>query len=267
MFIVFVCHTENDPNSKEPSFSHLPLLIDLIKELKVPITFSLMVGGTVGGGLLKFLEKSQLQFPENCEKAIHLHQPSPTQPTSAGWVGLGEREIESYFQMFEKVFGKRPRSVVFGKWQIIETQVRFLASLGIERDGSWIPKFHGEHYIVKPPFYFDNLLEVPPAADGKDPLNPFTRLSHFFLLRKIIKKYHQKNLVLHIAFHSYDLFNFGEKPKLRPIKRCVLRNLLKMINKYGLEMLTLSDIPNTSFEGLEKIKWPIFSRVFKIIGH
>lgn len=262
MKVIFVCHTENDPGKQ--TFEHLPALIELVKGLKIPITFSLMVGGEVGDKLLRFLEKNQLQFPAACEKAIHLHQ---KEEAGGELANLKEREIESYFQTFENVLGQKPTPVVFGKWHIIEPQVRFLASLGIERDGSWIPKFHQEKYIIKPPFYFDNLLEIPPAADGKNPLNPFTRLSHFFLLRKIIRQYHRENFVLHLAFHSYDLFSFRAGAKLRPIKRCILKNILKLINKYGLEVLTLSGITNTGFEGLERVGWPILSKPFRIIGH
>jgi len=92
-------------------------------------------------------------------------------------------------------------------------------------------------------------------------------LSHFFLLRKIIKKYHPKNLIFQIGFHSYDFFKFNQKPKLRLIKKIILKNLLKIVRRYNLEITTLSKIEETHFEELEKVKMPFLGKLFNFLGH
>ncbi len=252
MRIIFVCHTEYDLNNHR-AFEHLSILFDFVRSLDIPITFALMVGKEVGDSLLKFLVKKRVSIPKNCEISIHFHQNGAS--------------VGDYLHLFEKFLATSPNSIVFGKWQISNKQFLQLAPLGIKRDASWIPKMHNENYIIKAPFYLSDILEVPSSADGQNPLNPFSRLSHFFLLRQIIKKHHQDNLLLQIAFHSYDLFSFGGQPRLRWLKKCQFKHLLKLIKKYNLPIITLDKVDHTDFQGLKTIRQSFLTKLFQLFGH
>ena len=74
-------------------------------------------------------------------------------------------------------------------------------------------------------------------------------------------------MVLHIGFHSYDFFKFDKNPKLRLIKKIIFKNILGLIKKYNLEVITLSEIKEVNFEELEKIKMPLISSLFELLGH
>ncbi len=174
----------------------------------------------------------------------------------------GETEIIDYFRIFNQIIKAGPTSIVFGKWLIKEEFFPVLQRLGIKTDGSWTGKF-----IIKAPFYLNNILEVPVVCDGEKPANPFTRLSNFFLIRKIIKKYHKENLILHIAFHSYDFFRFNKNPKLRLIKKLIFKNILKLARKHKLEIINLSEIKTTDFQDLDSLEMPLLSRAFRYIKH
>lgn len=275
MKITFVCHIEYDLKnsfgeakkiaSSEQSFYHLPILFDFIRGLKIPVTLSFMVGGFVDSGLLKFLRINKNKIPEFCEKGIHYHQ---KEFTDGRLEDLTQEDLFYYFKLFEESFKEKPKSVVFGKWRLKENQLPFLAEFGIKCDGSWVPNFHNEEYIIRPPFYLGDILEIPPVADGRKAINPFTRLSHYFLLRRIIKKNFRRNFVLHIAFHSYDLFNFkGTRPRIRFIKEFIFKDILKLIKKYNLKILNLSDIQEGEGEGLKAFPRPFLSKIFNTINH
>ena len=273
MKIVFNCHTEYDLknqfgwakklDSKKQSFVHLPMLLDWFNSLKIPITFALAVGGPFEERLLEYVKNKQIKFSDSSELAIHYHSDKFTdgQWQPAGF--LEESAYLDYFQKFEEVFGFKPKSSVFGKWQLDRTAMDFLSRLGIKKDGSFVDS---EKVIAKP-FLRDNILEVPAASFRGEPVNPFSRLSHFFLLKKIIKEYHQRNLILQIGFHSYDFFRFGERPRLRPIKKFIFKNLLKLIKKYNLEITILSKIEEGNFDELTEIKMPFWGKLFNLLGH
>lgn len=276
MKIIFTCHTECDLKNKfgialknkreEQTFNHILWLVKFIKSLKIPVTFSFMVGGAVGDNLLRFIKKKNIQIPANCEKSIHYHAES----FDKAWKfkrHLNEKEIINYFRIFQETLNQVPTSMVFGKWIIHKESSPVLRKLGVKVDGSWAGKMFGEKFIIKAPFYFNNILEVPIVCDGKNPANPFTRLSNFFLIRKIIKEYHQKNIILHIGFHSYDFFRFNKKPKLRLIKKIIFKNILRLVRKYKIEIVNLSTIKTTDFQGLRSLRTPFFTKVFRCLGH
>lgn len=271
MKIVFNCHTEYDLKNKfgpalknkreEQSFNHVFPLIKFIGSLKIPVTFSLMVGGGTGDNLLKFIKKRNIQIPNYCEKSIHYHAEIFDELWKVKKY-LDEKETINYFRDFQEIFGESPTSVVFGKWLINQEVFSVLQKLGIKVDGSWIGKF-----IIKSPFYLNNILEVPVVCDGKDPANPLTRLSDFFLIRKIIKNYHRENFILHIAFHSYDFFQFNKEPKMRLIKKIIFKNILGLVLKYKVEIINLSEIKTVDFQNLDYLEMPFFSKIFRLIGH
>ena len=276
MKIIFTCHTEYDLKNKfgpaqknkqeEQSFNHIFSLIKFTESLKVPITFSLMIGGAVGDNLLRFIKEKNIRIPNYCEKSIHYH----AEIFDRLWKfdkHLTEKEIINYFKTFQKTLGENPTSVVFGKWLINKESLSVLRKLGIEIDGSGTGKILGQKFIIKAPFYFSNILEIPVVCDGKDPVNPFSRLSNFFLIRKIIKEYHQENLILHIAFHSYDFFRFNREAKIRLIKKIIFRNILRLARKYNIEIVNLSEIKTTDFQSLDSLRFPFLSKVFRSIGH
>lgn len=248
MKIVFNCHTEYDLNNKE-SFSHLPILLDWLKLLDIPITFSLAVGGIFRNNLLRFIKDKKIEFSKESEIAIHFH--------------LEKEQYQDYFNQFQEILGLRPKTMVFGKWKIDKAAMNSLKQLGIKKDGSFVEP----EKVIGQPFLINNILEIPVVSFKGKPVNPFTKLSHFFLLRKIIKKHYNKNLILHIGFHSYDLFRFNQKPKLRLIKKIIFKNLLNLIKKHNLEIANLEKIEKDNFEELEKIKMPLLGRLFNLIGH
>jgi len=260
MKIIFSCHTEYDLKNKgeKQTFYHVFPLLKFIKSLRIPVTFSLMVGGAVGDNLLKFIKEKNIQIPVACEESIHYHEDEKR---------LSEREIINYFKIFQKILHKKPASVVFGKWIIHKEHFPVLQKLGIRADGSWTGKMSEERFIIKAPFYFNNILEVPVVCDGEKPANPFTRLSNFFLIRKIIKEHYQENFILHIGFHSYDFFRFNKKPKPRLIKKIIFKNILKLAQKYKVEIINLSAIKTTNFQDLKSLKISIFIKLLRCLGH
>lgn len=273
MKIIFNCHTEYDLenqfgrvkgiNSSEQSFKHLPILLNWLNFLKIPMTFSIAVGGPFQKCLLNYIQGRKIIFPLYSDLGIHYHS---EKFKNSQWQFTGflkKSEYSGYFQLFEKVFGSKPKTMVFGKWQIDKSVMNFLWQLGIEKDGSFVDT----QKVIAQPFFIDNVLEIPVISFDGQPVNPLTRLSHFFLLRKIIKKYHPENLILQISFHSYDFFKFNQKPKLRLIKKIIFKNLLKIIRRYNLEITTLSKIEETHFEGLEKVKMPFLNRLLNLLGH
>ncbi len=273
MKIVFNCHIEYDLknqfgwakeiDSKKQSFVHLPILLDWLNSLKIPLTFALAVGGPFKERLLKEIKNNKVKFPSSSEVAIHYHceRFKNGQWQAAGF--LKQSNYLNYFQKFEEVFDFKPKSLVFGKWQIDYSAMGFLSKLGINRGGSFVDS----KKVIAKPFLIDNILEVPLVSFKGEPVNPLTRLSHFFLLKKIIKKYHQRNLVLQIGLHSYDFFRFSQGPGLRLIKKVIFKNLLKLIRQYNLEITNLSKIEKGDFEEIEKIKTPFSSRLFNLLGH
>lgn len=276
MKIIFTCHTEYDLKNKfgptqknkreEQSFDHISPLIKFIESLKIPITFSLMVGGAVGDNLLRLIKERNIRIPNYCEKSIHYH----AEIFDRLWKfdkHLTEKEIINYFRIFQKTLGENPTSVVFGKWLINKEHFSVLRGLGIKVDGSGIGKLLGERFIIKAPFYLNDILEVPVVCDGENPANPFTRLSNFFLIRKIIKEHHQENLILHIAFHSYDFFRFRREPKIRLIKKVIFRDILRLAQKYNIEIINLSAIKNTTFQSINSLKFSFLSKLFRRVSH
>lgn len=251
MKIILTCHTEYDLNSEEGNFTfkHISVLFKFFDIVKVPVTLSLMVGGPVGDKLLKFVEN--IKFPFGSEKSIHYHGDN-----------TNEKEITDCFNAFEQIIKTEPSSFVFGKWLINNNAFPLLYKLGIRTDGSGTGNF-----IIKSPFYIKNILEVPVICDGENPANPFSRLSNFFLIRKIIKKYYQENFILHIGFHSYDLFRFNRRPRLRLIKKIIFKNILRLAQRYKVETINLSEVTTTEFQDLKSLKFPFFSKISRIIGH
>jgi len=248
MKVIFNCHTEYDLNNKE-SFSHLPVLLNWLELLNIPMTFSLAVGGIFRDNLLKFIKDKKIEFSKKSEIAIHFH--------------LEKEQYQDYFNRFQKILGLHPKTMVFGKWKIDYDSLRFLSELGIEKDGSLIES----DKVIRAPFLIEGILEVPVVSFKGKPVNPFTQLSHFFLLRRIIKKYHTKNLICQIGFHSYDFFRFNQKPKFRLIKKIIFKNILKMIKQYNLEITTLSEMEKDNFEELAEVKMPLLGKLFNLIGH
>ena len=273
MKVVFNCHTEYDLKNNfglakeieqsKQTFTHLPILLDWIKKFNIPITFSIAVGGAFGENLLNYIKREKIKFPSFFEIGIHYHSEIFENKKWKVKSFLNTSGYLKYFIKFKKTFGIKPKSMVFGKWKIDQDNIDFLSELGIKIDGSFI----SAKKIIEKPFYINNILEVPVVSFNKEPVNPFTKLSHFFLIRKIIKKYHQENMVLHIGFHSYDFFKFDKNPKLRLIKKIIFKNILGLIKKYNLEVITLSEIKEVNFEELEKIKMPLISSLFELLGH
>lgn len=273
MKIVFNCHVEYDLknqfgwakaiNSEKQSFVHLSLLLDWLSSLKMPITFSLAVGGPVKDRLLKYIQEKGVKISPQSELAIHYHSEQFKENHWQANSFLNQSAYADYYQQFKEIFGLGPKSMVFGKWQIDYSAMNFLWQIGIKKDGSFV----NPQKIITQPFLIDNILEVPVVSFQGQPVNPLTRLSHFFLLRKIIKKYYSKNLILHLGFHSYDFFSFKGQPQLRLIKKIIFKNILKLIRQYNLEITTLSKIAEDNFTELDKIKMPLLGKLFSYLGH
>jgi len=268
MKIIFNCHTEYDlknqfGSAKKTTFNHLPILLNWFASFNIPITFSVAVGGPFKDHLLNDIRQRKIKFPLSSEIAIHFHSERFQNNRWEFHGFLKESAYLKYFKKFETVFGLRPSSLVFGKWKIDKASMDFLGRLGIKRDSSFI----SPQKIIAKPFLINNVLEIPVVSFKDQSINPLTRLSHFFLLRKIVKKYHQENLICQIGFHSYDLFRFNQISRLRLIKKIIFKNLLKLIKKYNLEITTLSRIEKDNFSELEKIKMPFWGKLFHFLGH
>lgn len=273
MKIIFNCHTEYDLENKfgkalrnlqeNQSYNHLPLLFRWINDLKIPMNYALGVGGPFGINLIEFLKDKKFIFNELNELGIHFHAEDYADKIWQFKKFLTKEDYKYYYDKFSELLNHNPNYTVFGKWYLDKNNFEFLKYLGIAKDASWIDS----KTIIKSPFFINEILEIPVLSYGGRHLNPFTKLSHFFILRKIIKEYNKENLIIQIGFHSYDLFDFSGNPKLRLTKKIIFKNILKLARKFNIEIINLSQLQKNNFKDLEKIKMPFMGKVLNLIGH
>lgn len=275
MKVVLTCHTEYDLKNSEgraevlpaekQTFRHLPMLRDLVEKSGLPMTWAFMVGGACGDRLIRFVSGNKAAWERTGELAIHFHSERFRQ---GKWVFEGfltPADYEVYWKAYCRELDHVPRSVVFGKWKIDEPIFNQLKKWEIDHEGTAL---FPEKMITRP-FQKDGMIKVPllMAFDGK-PLNPFTQISHWLYLNKLIKRFRGANVLLHLAMHSYDLFRFeGEEPVLKKQKHIVWKNLVGLIRRYGLEVLTLSDVTPLEGEDAPFLKAGFFSKLFNHLRH
>jgi len=276
MFMILTCHTEVDRanqygNAKEnpvekQSFNHIPVLLSFLAKYEIPITFSLMVGGQAGTRLLKFISEG-VKFPLKSELSVHFHFEEYNESERIWESGeITERKIVDSYKAFYEILGFRPISAVFGHWVIDEGALKLMKEIGVKVDGSYAPYRHNENFILKNPFRWEDILEVPVVSNGKYPLNPFRSPYHLVLLKQIIKHYHAKEIVLHIGFHSYDFFNFNsDKVNIRSESLRIFEEILLFANNYDLKFMNLSDTLNYDFDPCTISYIPLNARLKRYI--
>jgi len=232
MKIIFTAHVEGDYGMKKKKFLHLDNFIKIIKDINIPITLALGVGGNVDDSLLRYF--TRYYVPDGVELALHYH-------FKEGENILESRNnIDIYTEKFYDNFGFRPTSIVFGHWTIKPEILQYCSELGYNVDGSYTPYRSGESFVIKNPFRYHGLIEVPVVSNGYSPLNPFLKLSHYLIVDYLIRRYFKKDIVFHVGFHSYD----------RNLKR-----IFNFAHKYKKFFVTLSDVNhffNTEYSCLKK---------------
>lgn len=275
MKIVLTCHTEYDlrnesgpfgtlPEDRQ-TFRHLPLLRDLAEMTGIRPTWALMIGGPCGENLLRSVSRQKDRWERTGELAIHFHS---ERLSDGRWVQggfLDEDEYRAYWECFRRVIGILPKSVVFGKWKVDEGIFPMLRDWGIDHEGTTVLP----QRMIAAPFLKDEMVRVPVlTAFDRRPLNPFTQISHWLYLNRILKSLHGTDLLLHVAFHSYDLFDFKRNPpRFRRQKLMVWNGLRKMIRRYGIELLALSEIGPSGWGDSEYLDAGLMAGLFKRLGH
>ena len=268
MYISLVCHTEPDSVNKygksfelgrdKQTFKHLNILH---KVIDVPVTYSLGVGGRIGERLLRYYQNKSILG----ESGIHIHYEKYDNKNNM-WAppkncSLEENEFKSILGSWKKIIKSTPKSCVFGHWFVNKHYIELLEKNKIYIDLSFthhkqyiLPK---EKYIVKGPFMIGNVLEIPTICDSKSSLNPFVYTLHRKIILKLIRDYKDKEILLNIGFHSYDLFRFKKgNPVLK--KEGIL--FLKKLGK--IEILTAEKIQSKfnekeiNHEDIKKINIP-----------
>ena len=275
MKLVLTCHTEYDLKNRygsalklpaeKQSFNHLTILRDMVNEAGLPLTWAFMVGGPCQERLIKFIAAEKKQWEKNSEFAIHFHS---ERFREGQWVFEGflkPEEYEVYWQAFLKYLAYSPKSVIFGKWKIDRLVFRKFREWAIDHEGTAL----FPEKMITGPFIQDGMVKVPLVmAFDKKPINPFTQISHWLYLNKIIKKLHGNNLLFHIGIHSYDLFDFnGPAPKLKGQKVMVWKNLVGLIKRYGIEVITLSEVEPSGWEESGYLRPGLFSILFNRLRH
>lgn len=249
MKICLVCHTEPDMineagasyeiERKEQTFEHA---VDLLAANPLPTTYSLTVGGRCGEELLSGIVE---KIPPNCEMGIHIHY----ERFQAGrWVPPAGADMSSHefleaIEIWEGKLGSLPSSCVFGHWHMNSGYLDLLLQAGIQIDASYTEHkqrgWESEDYVVKAPFRYKGLLEVPAACFRGSALNPFAHDLHKDIVRKLIADHREENILLHLAFHSYDLYRFGGRPE----RKVGAFAFLNEMAAEGIECVGLSDVP------------------------
>ncbi|OGE80354.1 MAG: hypothetical protein A2826_02770 [Candidatus Doudnabacteria bacterium RIFCSPHIGHO2_01_FULL_43_23] len=274
MKLVIVCHLENDlsnesgiakklPQEKQ-SFAHIPMILEWFSGMNIPLTLAVMVGGQTGTKLLESQSLKAISKNDNLDIGIHYHAEKFIQGSWIYQTPLNEQEYRNYFAKFENVVGISPKSAVFGKWKIDPKAYPVFKALNITHDGSKIP----EKGIISIPSLVQGIIEVPSVSYDGRPVNPLTRISDFFLMKKILQEHYAENLLLHLAFHSYDLFSFSSgAPKWLTGKKSRLMALINLSKTLKLEIIKLKDC-NTEISGdLSAIKLPFLARIGQLLGH
>ncbi|PIR97604.1 MAG: hypothetical protein COT91_00430 [Candidatus Doudnabacteria bacterium CG10_big_fil_rev_8_21_14_0_10_41_10] len=273
MKAVIVCHLENDLRNnfgeakkiplEKQTFEHVPKLLNWIGTLKIPITVSVMAGGQVGNRLLLALKEKNVKIPNNINLGIHFHAENFTNSKWQYEKPLELPAYENYYNQFVQSLSIKPKTVVFGKWKVDRQAYPLFAKLGITHDASNIlPRG-----IINPPANINGLITVPGLSYNGQPVNPLTRLSDFLLTKKIISRYHNKNLLLHLAFHSYDFFSPQNPTHWRGIKKIIFTDILSQLKKHNVEIVNLENVNSGKNETLEKMPVPLLGRLFQLIGH
>ncbi len=275
MKVVLTCHTEYDLKNnygkaevlpiEKQSFNHLPILRDLVEKSGLQFTWAFMMGGACEDRLVRFVAGEKRAWDRTGELAIHFHS---ERFENGRWVFdrfLKPEDYDIYWQVFCKCLDHSPRSVVFGKWKIDEPIFHQLRKWGIDHEGTHL----FPNKMITRPFQENGIIKVPLliAFDGK-PLNPFTQISHWIYLNKIIKRLHDANVLLHMAMHSYDLFHFeDERPVLKKQKLMVWRNLIGLIRRYGLEVCTMAEVEPLNWEEGHFLDAGFIVRSFNLLKH
>ena len=274
MKLVVVCHLENDIANKSgfaknlpqerQTFQHVPMLLEWFSEIDIPITIAVMVGGQTGGKLLQNRALQNQSQRDNFEFGIHYHAEKFVDGRWTYEEPLSENEYLSYFSEFKKVFNITPSSIVFGKWKIDKKSFPLLKNLGITHDGSKIL----ENGIIEKPKNEDGLISVPSISYQGRPVNPLTRFSDFLIMKRILTRQGNDNILVHFAFHSYDFFSFSSgAPKWRSIKKKIFLKLISLARQQKSEMLHLKDCRPEYYKNLQNIHLPVLARASQALGH
>jgi hypothetical protein len=258
MYLILTCHVEVDRanqygdakriNLKAQSLSHVSYFLSLLSKYDIPITLSLTVGGQAGKNLLKLVSKEMLS--SNFELSIHFHFEKYDE-SKGKWIPgkITEEKIKNRYEAFYRILGFYPTSAVFGHWIINGEILKWIRNLGLKVDGSYVPYRHNDRFVIKNPFKWEGILEVPVTSDGKYPLNPFTCSYHFDVVKHLIRRCHDKDVVLHLGFHSYDFFDFSDgKPQIRNVTVKILESLISYIKECDLQCINLSDTLRYDFD-------------------
>jgi len=277
MYLVLTCHVEVDRANqygdtkridlKAQSLRHVSCFLPLLSKYNVPMTLSLTVGGQAEKNLLKLISKEKEMLPSNFELSIHFHFEEYDESKGAWIAGtVTEEKIKDSYEAFYRILGFNPTSAVFGHWAINGEILKWMRNLGLKVDGSYVPYRHNDKFVIKNPFKWEGILEVPVTSNGKYPLNPFIYSYHFDLIKHLIQDYHDKDIVLHLGFHSYDFFDFsGGKPKIRDEAMKILEKLISYVKEYNLKCISLSDTLRYDFKSWTISRIPLGATLSRYI--
>jgi len=259
MRLVVSCHVEPDkvnpsgcPSVKleEPqqSYKHIPYLLSFLQKVGLPMTLCLMVGGRASVRLLEVIAQNKANLLPSSELAVHFHfeeyddsrrQWETTKPDRAS--------MKKYCDLFAEKLSAIPTTTVFHHWLVDEEAIKMAEEVGIAVDGSYAPYRQGERFMIKSPFRWGGILEVPVASDGNLPLNPFVSPYHKRILERLITKYRLDDVVLHFAFHSYDIYDFNQGNIITEAEEFWKKLLIKG-NRYNLQFTTLNALAKLGYE-------------------
>ncbi|MEM2169179.1 MAG: hypothetical protein QW186_05190 [Candidatus Bathyarchaeia archaeon] len=255
MDATIVVHIEEDLLNEHGSRTYLPREQETIRHVSEalnvlrgtffsrPLNVAIKHGGSIGFKLLKLRVWSELS--EKWEVLLHPH--GEEYDERRGWLEkpCKSEDVRLGYAALKASTEVEPTGIVFGDWLITREGLEAAKSLGIKRDASYVPYKNGDFFVIKPPFYFESVLEVPVTSNGAHPLNPVGKLFDLKFLASLLKKHKGEDGLLHIAFHSYDLFNFYKRVNNFQLARERLRRLramLKLLDKYDVEVKSLSQV-------------------------
>ncbi len=221
-----------------------------------------MVGGQADKRLLEFVSEG-VKFPSGSELSIHFHFEKYNENKGI-WENTEPNidEIKNYYDVYREIMKIKPNSVVFGHYIVNKEALNCVYELDIKVDGSFAPYEQNDQFIIKNPFKWDRMLEVPVISDGKYPLRAFKSIHHFELIKQIIKLHHAENIVIHIGFHSYDFFDFTDgKLNIKNENLTAFENFIAYIKKYNLDIINLSDVLKHNFDPYNLSVIPLKARL------
>ena len=269
--VVLIMHVEGDLVNKrgerskiaveEQSFNHVSLAIDVLsKELgELPLNVALKYGGSVGDRLVK--SKAVQAIPRTWEVELHPHG---EKPSPRGWVEEPCRpeDIRRGVRDIVDVLGIEPRGLVFGDWLITREGLEAARESGLSHDASYAPYRFNESFVVKPPFNLLGLIEAPVLSDGQYPVNAVTSPLVDEIISYVAMKTEGKNCLLHLYFHSYDLFDFHPSHcSLRKDRLKSLKRVLDRLRRLEAKFLRLTEVELKYSLYLKELRLSPFDKV------